>query len=186
MSSKTSIANAALALLGDDISIISFSDDTKAGRYVSLMYPQALDFVLRTYPWRFALKRWSLPKTTEKPVYGYENVFVYPSECLRVIKVDGNWSYTVEGNRIYSEADTFNFTGIQRITDTAKFDSSFTYALTLYLAAQLCPAITGDLSLQKSLLEQYNLYVEQAKTTSSFESSGNTYQVHGLLDSRLW
>ena len=24
------------------------------------------------------------------------------------------------------------------------------------------------------------------EATSSFESSGNTYQVHGLLDSRLW
>lgn len=186
MSSKVEICNNALALLGDDINIVSLSDASKAGKYCNLLWQSSLDHVLRSYAWRFSIKRWSLPKTTEKPTYGEGNVFVYPPDMLRLLKTeDPNTIYSVEGDRIISDVDTFNCIGVRRVSDTAKFDPSFTNALTLYLASRLCQPITGDTSLQKLLLEEYNVIIEQAKTSSSFESAGRRYTVHGFLDSRL-
>lgn len=184
MASQVDICNSALSLLGDDIDLVSITDNTKQGKYCKLAWDNCVESMLRAYPWRFAVKRYSLAQTTEEPVFGYEHIFVYPSDCLRVIKVDGNWKYTVEGNRIYSEADIFNFWGVQKIKDTSLFPSDFVRALTYLLASEICLPICGQTDLKKALYEQYQVIVQQAATTNSFEASPQSYTVHGLVDGR--
>lgn len=184
MASQVDICNSALSLLGDDIDLVSITDNTKQGKYCKLAWDSCVESILRAYPWGFAVKRYSLAKTTETPVFGYGNIFVYPSDCLRIVKIDGNWSYTVEGNRIYSEADTFNFWGIYKVKDTSIFSSDFVRCLIYLLASEICLPICGRDDLKKQLYEQYMVLVEQAKTSNSFESSPRSYTVHGLIDSR--
>ena len=86
--------------------------------------------------------------------------------------------------RSYSEADTFNFWGINKVKDTAIFSSDFVRCLIYLLASEICLPICGRDDLKKQLYEQYMVLVEQAKTSNSFESSPRSYTVHGLIDSR--
>lgn len=184
MTSQVDIARMALSLLGDDIDITSLNDPTKQAVRVKLVWDHCLETLLRAYPWRFALKRYSLAKSTDKLAFGDGNIFVYPSDCLRIWKVEGNCDYTVEGDRIISSADTFNFIGIFKNTNTTKFSSDFVQCLIYLLASEICLSINGDISLKNNLYEQYLQLLDNAQTTNSYESTAERYSVHGYLDSR--
>lgn len=57
MTSIVSVCNRALSKIGDELIIMSLDDETKPARYCKALYDDTRDFVLRSYPWRFALKR---------------------------------------------------------------------------------------------------------------------------------
>ena len=67
MTSMVSICNRALSKIGDEITILSVDDATKPARYCKILYPETRDMVLRSYPWRFALKRYRLAPSAEPP-----------------------------------------------------------------------------------------------------------------------
>lgn len=182
--SVTEIARNALNLLGDNIEITSLDDGTKQANHVKLVFNRCLDEVLRAYPWTFALKRYALAHTDEKPTYGYEKIFVYPSDCLRIVEVEGNIPFTVEGNRIYANTDIFKFKGIFRNSIPSQYSSDFVVLLSYLIASEICVAICGDYSLKNNLYQQYQGLLENAKTCNSFENSMRSYTVHGFLDSR--
>lgn len=188
MTSKIEIARYSLSLLGDDFDILDLSDNTKQGKAINLLFPKLTDRLLREFPWEFAIKRFSLAKLDQKPVFGDENMFQMPSDLLRIIEPeDRNTKYSVEGDKILSNVDRFNFFGTFRNTDSTQWNSEFTSCFCYLLASELAISLAQDRSLKNQLLETYNQMLDHAKTTSSFENSDfrDSYYVHGLLDSRL-
>lgn len=185
MTSKIEICRHALSLIGDDFDILAISDDTKQGKVCNLLFDKCRDQVLRAFPWSFAIKRYSLVPSTQKPTFGEGNVFVYPTDCLRVISTEGNIPFSVEGKTIIAAVDKLNFYGICRETDITAYDSEFCMCLAYLLAAELCTTLSQDLKMKEQLLSIYYSLLDHAKTSSSFESSPKQYTVHGLLDSRF-
>ena len=93
MTSSVAVCNRALSKIGDELIILSLDDNTKPARYCKALYADTRDFVLRSYPWRFALKRYVLAPLRDKPLFGYEYQFPIPSDCLRVWKMEENQPY---------------------------------------------------------------------------------------------
>lgn len=185
MANVTDICNKALAKIGDEITITTLEEDSKAARYCKLLYEPTKNFLLRQYAWRFALKRYSLAPTGEKPVFGYGYTFNIPKDCLRVVKTEDDMPFTVEGNHILYDSNVLNFIGITNISDANTFDACFIEALTTQLAIELCVPITGDLQAKQQLKQDLAEQIRIAKKCSAFEVYPITMQVSGALESRL-
>ncbi len=185
MTSIVAVCNRALSKIGDELIITSVDDDTKPARYCKALYEDTRDFVLRSYPWRFALKRYVLAPLKEKPLFGYDYQFVVPSDCLRVWKTSNQQRYQVEGRHILADRNSFSFIGISRIEDATLFDPMFVEALALRLAAELAVPLTASVSLKENLVKEYQQFVQQAKTASAMEGVQDVYVPQGWLEARV-
>lgn len=184
MTSVVSICNRALSKIGDEITIMSLDDGSKAARYCKTLYADTRDMVLRSYPWRFALKRYVLAPLAEAPAFGFGTQFELPADCLRVWRVQDDLPYQVEGRNILADTDAFRFIGIQRIKDPFVFDPMFVEAMALKLASELAVPLTASSSLKAELMNEYQMFVIQAKTASAMEGNQDVHVVRGWLESR--
>lgn len=186
--SQVSICNVALSKIGDE-SILSLDDDTKAARYCKLLYDEQRKFVLRSYPWRFALNRYVLAPLRDKPLFGYEYQFSLPADCLRVWEVIGNSRdnpFQVENGRILYNQSVLKFIGISDVSDPSLFDAMFSEALSLRLASQLAFPLTADKALSREMTEQYEYYVQKARSASAFEGTNEQITLaESWLEARL-
>lgn len=171
MTSVVGICNRALAKIGDEISITSIDDGSKAARYCKLLYADVRDYLLRSYPWRFALKQWRLSPKDEKPTFGFEYAFQLPGECLSVWRAENPQNdYAVIGRTVHADETVFGFIGCARIEDPSLFDAMFSEALALRLAYELVPALAGDLNLKNLLIQEFQARVKEARRASAIES----------------
>ena len=185
MTSIVAVCNRALSKIGDELIIISLEDGTKSARYCKALYTDTRDFVLRSYPWRFALKRYILAPLKQKPLFGYDFQFVVPSDCLRVWKAENQQRYQVEGRYILADQNTFAFVGISRVEDATQFDPMFVEALSLKLAAELAVPLTASVSLKENLTKEFEQFVQQAKTASAMEGIQERYVQQGWIEARI-
>ena len=192
MQADTTICNLALSHLRttDQITNVQHEDSTEA-RQCRLHWVPVVKEVLRAYPWRFAMGRWTLggASETDKPLFGWDYAYKLPTECLRVVGVygadqremNGPGLWEKEGNCILSnEVAPLYIKGTQLIDDTNLFDSSFVNALSLRLAAQIAPGV-GESKLQSKLMGAYRDLVGDGQTIDSTESSQPVKQEGGWV-----
>ncbi len=184
MVSMVSVCNRALSKIGDEITILSMDDPSKQARYCKALYAETRDMVLRSYPWRFALKRYQLAPAAEKPLFGFERRFILPVDCLRVWKHEGGEPYQVEGNAVLCNESIFRFIGISRIEDSGLFDPMFVEALALKLASELAVPLAASSSMKESLFKEYLDFVQAARTASAMEGVQDAFVQQGWLESR--
>ena len=184
MVSVVSVCNRALAKIGDEIQIASLDDSSKPARYCKILYPEIRDMVLRSYPWRFALKRYVLAPLSEAPVFGFKYQFALPPDCLRVYKTVDDIAFQIEGKRLLCDTDVFSFIGIARVENPADFDSFFIEALATKLAAELAVPLAASTSLKAELSKEFASIVQQAKTLSAMEGIQDGFVQKGWLESR--
>ena len=185
MTSIVAVCNRALSKIGDELVILSLDDNAKPARYCKALYADTRDFVLRSYPWRFALKRYVLAPLRDKPLFGYEYQFSLPPDCLRVWKTEDNRRYQVEGQRLLTDSDVCRFIGISRVEDATLFDPMFVEALSLRLASELAVPLAASVALRDSLTKEYQQFVQQAKTASAMEGAQDVFVPEGWVEAGL-
>lgn len=154
--SEVEICNMALAKIGSDSFITSLADETKAARHLSIFYAPIRDSLLRSHLWRFARKQYQLAPLVTEPLFDGGKYFQMPTDCIRVITPDdeyferyGRWS--VEGDKIKADTDLLQIVGIERVTDTSRFDTIFTEALATRIAHELCMPLAQSVELKATL-----------------------------------
>lgn len=185
MTSIVAVCNRALSKIGDELIILSLDDNTKSAKYCKALYADTRDFVLRSYPWRFALKRYVLAPLKEKPLFGYAYQFSLPFDCLRVWKMQENEPYQVEGQCLLTDSNVCRFIGISRVEDAGLFDPMFVEAFSLRLAAELAVPLAASVSLRDSLIKEYQQFVQQAKTASAMEGAQDVFLPKGWVEARF-
>ena len=88
MQTKLDLCTMALLKLGEQ-PIQSLNQDTPAAQLALTLFDSTMDTLLASHPWRFATRRIKLKKNTD-------GNFLIPSECLRVLRCDGE----IFGNHI--------------------------------------------------------------------------------------
>lgn len=78
------LANQALGLLGAMAIVLDASSTNHT--YCTTFFDDSRDEILAGHPWNFARKRALAIQTTD-PLFGYDNAFTVPSDCLRVLKI---------------------------------------------------------------------------------------------------
>lgn len=96
------LANLSLGLLGAAEIVLSGSSTNHT--YCTTFFDDCRDEILAGHPWNFARKRALAIQTTD-PLFGYENAFTIPSDCLRVLKIadDQAAEFRREGDLILTD-----------------------------------------------------------------------------------
>lgn len=175
--SQTEIVNLALTRLGQD-RVISISDDVEAARVMRSLWDFTRDAVLASYPWKFAIKRTSLPALSTAPAYGWERQFTVPEECLRLVQVGDDYvfytglleTFQLEGGVILTdEAAPLRLRYVERVTNVGLWPVLFGRVVAMQLAIDACEKLTTSNAKQGALNEAYALAVAQARKQSAIE-----------------
>lgn len=175
--SQTEIVNLALTRLGQD-RVISIGDDVEAARVMRSLWDFTRDAVLASYPWKFAIKRTSLPALADAPAYGWARQFTVPEECLRLVQVGDDYvfytglleTFQLEGGVIMTdEAAPLRLRYVERVTNVGLWPVLFGRVVAMQLAIDACEKLTTSSAKQTALNDAYALAVAQARKQSAIE-----------------
>ncbi len=183
--SETSIVNDALALIGAE-RIISLNDDSPTARLFKEQFAKTRDALLEAHPWRFAMARAALSRTTETPAYGYAYYFNLPTNLLRIVETENpDVEWEREGQYLATDESSINIRYIQKITAPGHFSNNFSKALAAKLAYENCYAIVQSLELKEKLKENYVQALGEARSYSAQEASPRAPYAKSWLNSRF-
>src|SRR5574337_37280 len=189
--SDVDICSLALRSLGSK-SIQSFNDNTPSAQLMSALYPITRDAVLKSFRWKFAIKRQGLNllnfqtfqfKQTRLELPTGRFTFSLPPDYLSMIETDQDPSpYKIESFLtntqtgaqqlvLISDNQSIGIRYISRITDPSLFDPTFIIALAARLSRDAALPETGDLAKLKSMDELYKEKIAEARYQGSIEDS---------------
>lgn len=171
MTSIVQICNIALSNIGEQ-RITALTDNTERARLCNLRYDDVRDSVLRSHPFKCAVKRTLLALSADAPEWGYAKKYLLPSDCLRVLDIENYIdSYEIEGRYVITDATKINLKYIYRVDDPNEFDSLTVQAIAMKLASELAEAITGRADVRDRMLAKYLQTMQEARGVDSMERS---------------
>ena len=189
MASEVDICNIALSNLGEK-SITARTDANQRARACDNRFDDVRDLALRSHIWNCALKRAQLTASATAPVWGFDYAYPKPAEMLRLIAVsentsgDNSYAFKIEGDNIVTDASTLYILYIERVTDTAKFDSMLIQAIALRLATEIAQDITGKTELKNSLMDKYREVLSESRSADAAEGTPQKIEADLWLQSR--
>jgi hypothetical protein len=188
MATDLEIVNNALYLLGDDeITSGEFATPTtKRAKLLKALWPTARQFVLRSHPWNFAVKR-ATPSAAAAPLYEWPYAFTLPADCLRLLAVGEEGEvplYRLEGRTILTDETPINITYLADITDPATWDAAAVEAMTAYLAMKAAYPLTKSNSTAEAMAKLFSDTARMARTLDGQEQPWPDAQDFPLLAAR--
>jgi hypothetical protein len=162
-SSWTVIANRALSRLGQS-SITSLDDGSGTAKYCSQFIPEAVLSVLGQYDWKAHRKRVVLAPLAEAPAFGYDYAFQLPPDFVRVVSVECDEGYSLEGQTILTDSDEVNLVYIATISDPVKIPGHIQHLIITYLAFLLSTPLTSNEAIAGRISQEFMMALERAKT----------------------
>lgn len=182
-SSWIEVVNGALVRVGAG-TIISLDDDAKAAQVAKVRLNPCRDAVLRLHPWNCAQKRVTLAALTEAPAFGWDAAFPLPSDCLRVLRLDGNQPYEIEGRKILANTDAIGLIYIAALDDVTQLDTLCADCISAYLAVDMSITLLQNPELQARLRAAFEDQFRFAKTVDAQEGDLQTLQLRHYEDAR--
>lgn len=176
--SSTTIANLALAHLGQERIENLGTDDTTAARWAREFYPHARDYVTELQLWRYSKRTATLAEATNDRDSDYAYAYTRPSDCLSfryILPASGPFDprdpirFECEGDVIYT--DEYQARGVysRQITDTAKWPPSIDAAIGWYLAHLLVQPLNQENALLTIADNGFRASVGQAVSLGGVE-----------------
>lgn len=113
MVAEVDIYNMALGHIGVTEEVASLTEKSKARETCSRYYDQAVQYVLRDFPWPFAYRTVQLAEVSGATSPGWTYVYRYPTDCLQARQVTNasgtrlRWYGTVSNPAIRATADGY-------------------------------------------------------------------------------
>lgn len=164
---QVTLCNLALSKLGEQ-SITSLDDGSLEARFCSLHYPIVLQQLLLLHPWNFATKSAELTRLSASPLFQWNYAYQLPSDYSRINQFNGFalgdalHSYELQGKTLLTNDDVAQITYISNSPDSALFPPTFSRALVLLLASELCKPLAGADNLKSTLLAEFKITIAQA------------------------
>lgn len=185
MASKTDIANEALLKIGER-RIVSIEDSTdKSAVLINEIWETTVKQVSSILPWKCFTNRATLAVSAATPAFGWDYKFVLPTDCLRVLYVNGYSDpspsyFAMEGCYLLSNSDTAQLVYTAYEEDPTKYSAHFIECLSVYLASKLAIQRRQDTQLAdaltkeyQSLVQNYGEYVDLVETKSLWRELGS-------------
>lgn len=184
MASVVGIWNLALSHIGQNANVSSPNEQSMEAEYCNQFYPIALNVMLEDFPWTFASKRANLAllSTTIEPWrYGY----ALPSDCLKSRKVlpqepcheEEFFQFMVENGVVCTNVENAQMVYTYNLTDTTKFTTEFTHALTRLLASYIAGPIIKDPTGRIANL-QYQAYLSEMGRAQATNGNSDRVRPH--------
>lgn len=171
MATAVSICSNALLMLGDK-PINSFAEASDRAKLAANLWPDMRDFVLRAHPWNCAVKRQVLSPLTAAPAFGFNYVFLLPSDWLRTLQIgeDGERpEYRIESRNILMNEGTCKLRYIWRNDNPATWDALLVHAMTLVMKAAFAYPITQAGSIEQLAQQVLAPILKQARAVDGQE-----------------
>ena len=177
MPSVVDLCNSALDKAGHG-AITSLEDNTKAARLCLRNWPLVRDRVLRMHPWNFAVRRTNLAAHETALDWGFTAKFPLPSNFLRLLEVRdlSTGEFQLENGFIHANATVLYIRYIASITDPNVYDALFIDTVATRLAAELAEPLTQSTTKKKALLEEYDVFIDDAKRADAQENPPVVYE----------
>jgi len=182
--SKVEIANLALMHVGDN-TITSFSDGTAAANAINTVYETVRDAVLRDHKWNFAIKQATPSLDATTPIFGFNHRFDMPTDLIRLLDIEDNPKYKIEGRFILTDSNPINIRYVYKNETVTEYDSMFVQALAARLAATVCERLTQSSTLAEELLTVYRLHLKDAKSVDAQSDYPEDIEANLWIDSRF-
>lgn len=185
MPSVVDLCNSALDKAGHG-AITSLDDNTKAARLCSRNWPLVRDRVLRAHPWNFAVKRTNLAADSVAPSWGFTAKFPLPSDLLRLLEVRdlSTDEFQVENGYIHANGTVLYIRYVARIEDPNAYDALFFDTAATRLAAELAEPLTQSTTKKKALLEEYDVFLDDAKRADGQENPPMAFEEDEWIEVR--
>ena len=133
--------------------------------------------VLRAHSWNCATRRAKLAESATAPSWGFDSAYTVPADYLRILEVDTDDPWRVEGRQILADGTgELSIRYICDLTDSQQFDSSLAHATAVMLAAEICERITDSTTKRESLLAEFNQLIEEARANDGEEQSAAEFE----------
>jgi hypothetical protein len=177
MASKVSISNDALIRVGAD-TIISLTEDTEQARVCNQVFDDAYDALLQSHNWNFAVERAQISQSATDPLFGYDHKYLLPTNpyCLKVLKIDTDFEYRIEGRYLFTDAAPVYIEYIARVADFNRLSPLFRQALSIYIASQIAYTLTGSTSLKATLVQEFTQMYKLARFEDAKEGTPEKFQ----------
>ena len=182
--SKVEIANLALMHVGDN-TITSFSDGTAAANTINTVYETVRDSVLRDHTCNFAIKQATPSLDATAPIYGFNHRFDMPTDLIRLIELEDNPRYKIEGRFILTDSNPINIKYVYKNETVTEYDSMFVQALAVRLAGTIAERLTQSSTLAEELIGLYRLHLKDAKSVDAQVNYPDDLEANLWLDSRF-
>ena len=182
--SKVEIANLALMHVGDNV-ITSFSAGTAAANTINTVYETVRDSVLRDHTWNFAIKQATPSLDATAPIYGFNHRFDMPTDLIRLIELEDNPRYKIEGRFILTDSNPINIKYVYKNETVTEYDSMFVQALAVRLAGTIAERLTQSSTLAEELIGLYRLHLKDAKSVDAQVNYPDDLEANLWLDSRF-
>lgn len=173
MASLTELVNMALLECGAQPLDSSISDATERARAANTAWPIVRRMVIGMHPWNVPTKRALLDADATAPDWGFATRYPMPSDCIRVLEVDTDEPWRVEGAWLLTDA-TGDDLGVRYVfdqTDTTKYDAGLTNAMVLGLAFRIMHRVTGDKGMRDRLSADWTAWLREAKRIDGQEQT---------------
>lgn len=184
--SETSVANIAMAHLGQEPITNIDADNNKRAKWARRRFDTLRDALLRSHPWDFATKLTSVAASTAVPAYGFGYRYTLPADFLRLVRLyQEDALFRVRDGSIHTDLGApLEFEYIYRNVVTTSWTDDFAEVMGLALAYAICLPITDDRQLRKELKEDFRLQLALAKGTEAQEKPNEEWDVDIWLFSR--
>lgn len=172
MLTKIDLCSYALLKLGES-PIQSLTDNTASAQLARTLFDPLMVSLLASHPWRFAIQKIDLTKTTD-------DCFLIPSNVLRVLESKGE----VVGNTILYPSDTISITAIVQ-TAVENYPSYFVSLAATKLAIEFCIPLLGDQTVFRMLVSLYESELSSVKFIDSTTSVNKEIADFSLINSRF-
>lgn len=182
MPADTNIGNMALSRLGTRATIADLTENSTEARQLNLWYATVRDELQSLVDWNFNRVSQALAASGTPPAR-WASSYAYPSDCLRMRRLDfGGASWVAgspatgfeiasngSGTFLYCNEDRVSAVYAQRVTDPARFTPGFILAFVDCLAASIALAITQKADLAERLARRAQERIERAMADSANE-----------------
>lgn len=175
MLTKIDLCSMALLKIGEK-PIQSFNETTAAAQLSRTLYDNVTDSLLAAHPWRFAIRKFELAKTTD-------DNFLIPTEVLRILSCSAN-RYEINGNRMFAASDKVTLTAIARVGIDC-YPSFFVSVAATKLAMEFCIPLTDNQNAMHTLATLYESELRNAKFIDSTMASAPDIADFSLISARF-
>lgn len=183
MSTKLQICNATFIRCGNE-PIESLTEDNKRTKVILNQYEITLKDLLNDTTWNFATSREvELTLDASSPAFGYGARYIKPSDVIRILELECNKEYRVEGDYVLtnSNAPVIKAKCIMFINDETKFSPSFTKTFILKLAEDVSYALVQSNSLKESISAELDRQIRKSRSYNSQEGTPLARMDNGLI-----
>lgn len=174
MASEVEICNRALQRVGAK-RIAALDGSDKESRECLVAYAPLRDFLLRSHPWSFAIKRAALAADSDAPIGTDSETpnaqYTWPTDALRILLPKStSLDWIIEGRKILtSDAAPLYVRYIARITDPNTMDPMFRESLSCLIGDAICEPLTQSNTKRAGIRADLRDIIAEARRTNAIE-----------------